>query len=63
MDEDLDLWQLSLPIKGDPIHAGLCRELLGAFLITEWRNTEEAARIENVVMEAAKYLNHRLDRR
>jgi hypothetical protein len=61
----LDLHKLATPIKGDPIHVQLLRDLIGIYLMIDWEDdhANEAAKFETVVMDVAIFLNWRLDNR
>jgi hypothetical protein len=65
MQRPLDLHKLATPIKGDPLHVQLMREVIGTYLVIDWEDghSSEAARFETVVMDIAIFLNWRLDNR
>lgn len=59
-----NLHELATPLKGDPLHVQLMRDLLATYLIVDWdEHQNEAAKFETVVMDVASFLYWRLDNR
>ena len=64
MQQELDLHKLALPLKGDPLHVQLMRDLLATYLVVDWdEHQNEAVKFETVVMDVALFLHWRLDQR
>lgn len=61
----IDLHKLATPIKSDPIHVQLMRDLISTYLLIDWEDghADEATKFETVVMDVAIFLDWRLDNR
>lgn len=61
---EFNLHQLAMPLKGDPLHVQLMRDLLATYLVIDWdEHHNEACKFETVVMDVAGFLYWRLDNR